>query len=455
MAFSINDYEDLVMIGAGGFGSVYRARQKSLGRTVAIKSLCPHRAQSRNEIIRFGREAQAMATLSHDNIISIYDYAHFSGSYYIVMEFIDGVSFDTALRENIPLESSVLVMERVCCALSYAHKHNIIHRDIKPANIFLSKSAQIKLADFGLALLQKEMTTQSTSSAIGTLAYMAPEVMISPADIDNRADTYSLGCVLYEVLSGSPPFTGESIGEISYKVLNENPPAPAVAQKCYEPVAALAMKCLNKQRSGRPSMEEVHDTLSEIVRGTGSGGTVKIREMFGGDAKNSVLPVILQPGNKQPSPLSFFHRRKVVKKICLGAAGAILAVTAAAYLLSYYSSTQVVSEEPFLLLQEQMLSTNLAKTLGRSDAGQADDNEPMPLVQGVSELKTGVVIVNGTLEGDTFVLNGDTMSVSADGDETLFTVTPGLHDLNVYRSDGTVLSKEINIMPYQKWQWNL
>ena len=146
---------------------------------------------------------------------------------------------------------------------------------------------------------------------------------------------------------------------------------------------------------------------------------------------------------------------KKVQKICFAAAALILTVTAVAYFVSYYSGKEKTADESFPLMQEELLSSNLAKTQSRSDVRGSGEDEPLPLVQDLSQQKTGVVVLSNTLEGDTFVLNGDTLQLVQRGDEAVIAVVPGSHKLRLYRSDGTVFSKEIEIMPYQKWQWNL
>lgn len=267
MAFSLNDYQILSEIGQGGFASVYRAKQKSLSREVAIKRLSPSRTQNTAEILRFRREAEAMAALTHDNIISVFDYAFHDGSYYIVMEYINGLAFDTALDRGVSKECALFIIEKTAGALKVAHSQNIIHRDIKPANILLGRNGQVKLADFGLALFNSGIESfTSPGSVLGTISYMAPEALVSPKEVDNRVDVFSLGCIVYQVLAGKHPFAGSNFGEISYRILNEEP-VPLPADKWLGLLAELTMRCLQKDRGKRPAMPEVYDGLKAAMRG--------------------------------------------------------------------------------------------------------------------------------------------------------------------------------------------
>ena len=185
MAFSLKDYQIIAEIGRGGFASVYRARQKSLGREVAIKRLSAPRRQDSTEIIRFRREAEAMAALTHDNILAVLDHAYQDGNYYIVMEYVEGMAFDAALSAGMPAGCSLFVLEKVAGALKYAHGEKIIHRDIKPGNILLGRNGQIKLADFGLAMFRTGIESITAPGAVlGTISFLAPEALASPKDVD-------------------------------------------------------------------------------------------------------------------------------------------------------------------------------------------------------------------------------------------------------------------------------
>ena len=198
------------LLGTGGMGCVFRARQKKLDRVVAIKILPRELASDDLFAERFAREARAMARLNHPNIVSIYDFGQAGDMYYLSMEYMDGMN----LRELIDAKAldpheAMGVFAQVCNALSYAHAEGVIHRDIKPENILFNKQGHVALADFGLARLamdtNAEISITQTRQAMGTLNYMAPEQYENPKTVDHRADIYALGVLLYELMTGKVP----------------------------------------------------------------------------------------------------------------------------------------------------------------------------------------------------------------------------------------------------------
>ncbi len=223
LAGQLPQFGDFELLGQGGMGAVYKARQKGLDRMVAIKILPTEISHDPAFAERFTREARALAKLNHPNIVAVYDFGQTSappssgtaegenheGLYYLVMEFVDGVNLRQAIQDGklIPKEALAIVPQ-ICEALQFAHDEGIVHRDIKPENILVDKRGRVKIADFGLAKILGQETTEhltATQQVMGTLRYMAPEQMKGSRVVDHRADIYSLGVVFYEMLTGELP----------------------------------------------------------------------------------------------------------------------------------------------------------------------------------------------------------------------------------------------------------
>jgi serine/threonine protein kinase len=205
------ELEILELLGAGGMGAVYKARQSQLDRTVALKILSHELSQAPAFVERFNREAKTLARLNHPNIVAVFDFGTAGPYCYLLMEHVDGVNLRQAMRTGgfKPAEALALVQD-VCAALQFAHEEGILHRDIKPENILIDSKGRVKIADFGIAKMLGEaaasdVTLTLQGSILGSPHYMAPEQIETPGDIDQRADIYSLGVVLYEMLTGGLP----------------------------------------------------------------------------------------------------------------------------------------------------------------------------------------------------------------------------------------------------------
>ena len=204
--------EILELLGKGGMGAVYKARQVTLDRLVAVKILPPHIGKDPAFAQRFAREAQALAKLNHPHIVTVYDFGQTAGEglFYFIMEFVDGVNIRQAMRAGTLTSAEALkVVPQVCDALQFAHDEGIVHRDIKPENILIDKKGRVKIADFGLAKLlghdKTEAALTGAQQVMGTIHYMAPEQVEGTKGVDHRADIYSLGVTFYEMLTGELP----------------------------------------------------------------------------------------------------------------------------------------------------------------------------------------------------------------------------------------------------------
>lgn len=202
--------EILELLGKGGMGAVYKARQPGLDRFVAVKILPPEVGADPAFAERFTREARALAQLSHQNIVSVFDSGEANGQYYFIMEYVDGANLRHVIETGaIEPEEALAIVPQICEALQFAHDEGIVHRDIKPENILVDKQGRVKIADFGLAKLlgraPAEAALTGTHQAMGTLHYMAPEQMQGAGSVDHRADIFSLGVVFYEMLTGQLP----------------------------------------------------------------------------------------------------------------------------------------------------------------------------------------------------------------------------------------------------------
>jgi len=202
--------EILELLGQGGMGVVYKARQPGLDRLVALKILSLEAGKDPSFAQRFALEARSLARLNHPNIVAVYDFGQAGGFYYFIMEYVDGTNLREVIRaKKLTPKEALAIVPRICEALQFAHEEGIVHRDIKPENILIDKKGRVKMADFGLAKLLgktlQEYQLTGPQTVMGTPHYMAPEQLERPLEVDHRADIYSLGVVLYEMLTGELP----------------------------------------------------------------------------------------------------------------------------------------------------------------------------------------------------------------------------------------------------------
>ena len=248
------DYQILDELGAGGMGKVYRARDVSLERVVALKVLPAGHAKDPTFVQRFVKEARAAARLNHPNIVQIYNFGSVEGTYYLAMEFVDGRSLGSHLRERRFTEAEAIgIARQVCKALAVAHAEGLIHRDIKPDNLMLTTRGEVKLVDLGIAKrLDEDQAITQTGHSMGTPHYISPEQIRGQKDIDARADIYSLGATLYHLVTGHTPYQGSSGAVVMSMHLVEPLPDPLqYAPGLSEGFCRVLRKMLAKDRQER------------------------------------------------------------------------------------------------------------------------------------------------------------------------------------------------------------
>jgi serine/threonine protein kinase len=271
-------YEIVGELGRGAMGVVYKAVDPVIGRTVAVKTIRLSEegtGLSRPELLtRFQTEARAAGLLTHPNIVVVFDAGEEDGLYYITMELVEGKSLQALLDGGhaFPLPRTLRIMEQTCSALQFAHERNVVHRDIKPANLMLTADDTVKVTDFGTAKILQFGTLQQTAHVMGTPSYMSPEQVKGRA-VDGRSDIFSLGVMLYEMVTGEKPFPGQNITTVIYKIVNEGPVPPRQIDPSIHPgISATIMKALEKEpdqryQSCREMLEDLRNYRSVALAG--------------------------------------------------------------------------------------------------------------------------------------------------------------------------------------------
>jgi eukaryotic-like serine/threonine-protein kinase len=268
-------YELHSKLGRGGMAEVYLARDQMLDRPVAVKVLFPALATDPGFVERFRREAQAAASLTHPNIVGVFDWGEANGTYFIVMEYVQGETLDQLIHSSGRLhpDRAAEIGGEIASALDFAHRSGgVIHRDIKPGNVLITREGSVKVADFGIARAISDSSSDrgltKTGSVMGTATYFSPE-QARGASVDPRSDVYSLGCVLYEMVTGTPPFSGESAVAIAYKHVQEMPATPRMVDPALpDTLEAIILKCLAKNPDNRyPSAQDLRADLRRYLDG--------------------------------------------------------------------------------------------------------------------------------------------------------------------------------------------
>ncbi|MEV3937272.1 Stk1 family PASTA domain-containing Ser/Thr kinase [Glycomyces sp. NPDC049804] len=324
-------YEIGEVVGYGGMAEVHRGRDLRLGRDVAVKLLRADLSRDESFLIRFQREAQNSASLNHPNIVAVFDTGEDAGIPYMVMEFVNGRTLKEVLLAEGRFDPATAceVVADMCSALDFSHKHHIIHRDVKPGNVMLSDTNQVKVMDFGIAraLASGQATMTQTSAVIGTAQYLSPE-QARGETVDARSDVYAVGCVLYELLVGHPPFTGDNPVSVAYQHVREEARPPSeLNPNVPDSVDAVIMKALAKNPENRyHSAGEMREDLIRAARGQAvhapavmSAGDRTQLLAGGADSTAPITPIATSSSKRRPW------------LIALGVILALVAVTAASW----------------------------------------------------------------------------------------------------------------------------
>jgi serine/threonine-protein kinase len=330
---------------------VYRAQDVLLNRPVALKTLYPELSADPLFVEGFRREAQAAANLSHPNIVPVFDWGEDNGTYFIVMELVDGTSLADMLRggRTLTASHSATLMAQVAAALGYAHRNGVVHRDVKPGNILIASDGQVKVTDFGIAqAMSVEDQLAEEGSVMGTATYFSPE-QAEGAAVDGRSDIYSLGVVLYEMLAGRPPFIGDSPVAVSSQHVHGTVPPPSEFNNAIpSDLQAIVMEALAKSPERRyQSAEDLRSDLMRFSEGQPVRAAQRDVAFFGADATRAVSKVA--PGERTQAvpmmtgPRTDVHRRRnssagiIVLVIIL-----LLAGGGVAYFLSQKSTVSTI-----------------------------------------------------------------------------------------------------------------
>ena len=290
-------YEIGGVLGRGGMAEVHRGRDLRLGREVAVKVLRSDLARDPSFQVRFRREAQAAASLNHPAIVAVYDTGEDRGptgnTPYIVMEYVEGETLRDVLRREgvLPPERAMSLAADICGALDFSHRNGIVHRDVKPGNVMITPAGSVKVMDFGIAraVSDSAATMTSTAAVIGTAQYLSPE-QARGEGVDARSDVYSLGCLLYELVTGAPPFTGDSPVSVAYQHVREDPRLPSSINPAIPPeLDSILLKAMSKNPANR--YQSAAEMRNDLLRAL-AGQQVEATPVMGAAERTAVIGAV-------------------------------------------------------------------------------------------------------------------------------------------------------------------
>lgn len=387
------------LLGYGGMAEVHHGNDLRLGRSVAIKMLRADLARDATFQMRFSREAQNAAALNHPAIVAVYDTGEERGPAgeslpYIVMEFVNGRTLKEVLTAEGPLmpRRALEICADVCAALEFSHRHGIIHRDIKPGNVMLTQTGQVKVMDFGIAraLASGASTMTQTSAVIGTAQYLSPEQARGEA-VDARSDVYATGCVVFELVTGHPPFVGDNPVSVAYQHVREDPKAPSESNRDVTPdIDAIVLKALSKNPLNRyQSAAEMRADLLRAATGRPVLATPVMRE--DADSIIETAPQVGPNGSRATMPARVGNPRRrrestgvMIALVLLGVV-AVLALGTGLYLTNRSHTTSVpdlsgrtLDQAAQLLRQHKLIGETQTVFTADCDLGKIISTVPSP-----------------------------------------------------------------------------
>lgn len=359
-------YELVEKVGEGGMGLVYKAKDHLLSRFVAVKILKPELTEDEEFINRFKKESLSSASLSHPNIVNIYDVGMEDGIYYIVMEFVNGKTLKQIIKEKAPMPymDVINISRQICQALEHAHSNNIVHRDVKPQNILITQDGIVKVTDFGIARASSSSTLTNTGSVIGSAYYISPE-QARGGYTDGKADIYSLGTVMYEMVTGHVPFQGESPVVVALKHIQEevikpseiNPDIPAALED-------IILKALEKNSGSR--YESAAAMIRDLDRASADPDShLNMKYENTGDVTR-VMPVIKDSDVSLPRSRKRVNKKNTKKWLIAAGVIIVIAVIASSAIFSYFALSGGRNEVavPNIIGQDQDTANKMIQALG-------------------------------------------------------------------------------------------